>query len=183
MGQAKLLLPWGDTLVLSAVLRVVNRCSADNSLVVTGANSEATTAIAQSAEIPTIHNPNYAQGEMVSSLQAALPLLEPDHGALVVLGDLPLLSAEIIDQLIAAYRPSDALIVAPTFHGQRGHPVIFAPQLFGELLALPPGASAPRDVVRRHAAATLLVPVDSDAILIDIDTREAYERYRPKSST
>ncbi|MCO5183367.1 MAG: nucleotidyltransferase family protein [Anaerolineae bacterium] len=181
MGRAKLSLPWGDTTMLGAVLRVVNACSAENALVITGADASQTAASAAAAALPAMHNPNYANGEMVSSLQLALPLLEPEHAALVVLGDMPLLSADLIDTVIRAYRQSQALIIAPTYKGQRGHPVLFAPSLFGELLALPSGESAPRAVVRRHVAETLLVPVESDAVLIDIDTPNAYEQFRPKT--
>jgi molybdenum cofactor cytidylyltransferase len=181
MGRPKLLLPWGETTVLGAVLRVVSNSSAKNVLTVTGAHRAATERIADSAEIPTIHNPNFSTGEMVSSLQVALPLLDENHAALVVLGDMPLVSAEIINAIIDTYRKSDARVVAPTFNGKRGHPVLFAPELFDELLELSSGTSAPREVVQRYKERMILVPVNSEGILADIDTPEAYEQFRPKS--
>lgn len=177
--QLKLLLPWGDTTILGQTLRHVQRSSLDHILVVTGHEAAAVAAIAAAHQLPTIHNPHYATGEMLSSLQAGLRQVADSCAAvLVVLADQPLVTPAIIDQLLAAYRQGPAGIVAPIYQGQRGNPVLFDRRHFAGLLALPAGA-APRDLLQKHPADMQLVAVDSDAILADIDRPEDYERLRP----
>ena len=177
--QLKLLLPWGDTTILGQTLRHVQRSSLDHILVVTGHEAAAVAAIAAAHQLPTIHNPHYATGEMLSSLQAGLRQVADNCAAvLVVLADQPLVTPAIIDQLLAAYRQGPAGIVAPIYQGQRGNPVLFDRRHFAGLLALPAGA-APRDLLQKHPADMQLVAVDSDAILADIDRPEDYERLRP----
>ena len=177
--RRKLLLPWGDTTILGQTLRHVQRSSLDHILVVTGHEAAAVAAIAAVHQLPTIHNPHYATGEMLSSLQAGLRQVADSCAAvLVVLADQPLVTPAIIDQLLTAYRQGPAGIVAPIYQGRRGNPVLFDRRHFAGLLALPAGA-APRDLLQKHPADFQLVAVDSDAILADIDRPEDYERLRP----
>lgn len=177
--QLKLLLPWGDTTILGQTLRHLQRSSLDHILVVTGYEAAAVAAIAAVHQLPTIHNPDYATGEMLSSLQVGLRQVADTCAALlVVLADQPLVTPAIIDQLLAAYRQGPAGIVAPVYQGRRGNPVLFDRRYFAELLALPAGA-APRDLLQKHPADIQLVAVGSDAIFADIDRPEDYERLRP----
>ena len=114
---------------------------------------------------------------MISSVRVGLAAL-PDTtaGALVVLGDQPMLSGRVVGQVLAAYAEGRGTIVAPVYRGQRGHPVLFDRRYWPELLTLEHGA--PRDVIRRYPQALALVEVDTDSILIDIDTPEQYRRAR-----
>ena len=48
-------------------------------------------------------------------------------GALVLLADMPNISATVIDRLIAAFRARKGpAIVLPTFDGKRGNPVLWS---------------------------------------------------------
>ncbi|MCA9962500.1 MAG: nucleotidyltransferase family protein, partial [Anaerolineales bacterium] len=126
-----------------------------------------------------VHNPQYAAGEMLSSLQTAVRQLPPHVDAvLVILADQPLVTAAMMELLLAAYWQGTHDLIAPIYQGQRGNPVLIGRRFFSELLALPPDA-APRHLLRRHADELHLVPMPDDAILLDMDDREAYERIRP----
>lgn len=180
MGQTKQLLPWGHTTVLGQTLANLKASAASEILVVTGHDALAVEAIAAEAKVPTIHNPNYAGGEMLSSLQVALRNLPENRAAvLVVLADQPLVESETIDQLLFAYWQGGSEIVAPSYQGQRGNPVLIGRPFFDELLALPTG-SAPRDLLKRHPAAIRLIDVPARSILVDLDSPAHYERWRPK---
>lgn len=180
MGAPKLLLPWGDTTVLGATLTLMAASGIMQRLVVTGAYQDATAAIAADHNVPTAHNPEYAAGEMLSSLQVALRALPPTcAGALVVLGDMPLVRPATIRQIVSAFMDDGGhAIIAPVYNGRQGHPVLFGRALFAALLALPAGA-APRDVVRAHRAQLLQLPVADAGILIDLDDPATYQRWRP----
>jgi len=177
MGSPKMLLPWGKGTVLGQTIANVHGSAVFDSVVVTGASSRAIARIADACGVPTLFNEQYASGEMLSSLQAAVGQLpESIDAVLVVLGDQPLVEPQTIDAILAAYWQGEGEIVAPQFGSRRGNPVLIGRGYFSELLALPPG-SAPRDLVKKYPVH--LVSVASDSILRDIDDRQTYERLRP----
>lgn len=177
MGRNKLLLPWGETTVLGRTLANVRASAVHEVVLVTGFERELVEAAVGSEGLPTIYNMDYAKG-MLASVQAAVRALSPAiEAVLVVLGDQPLVGAPVIDALLRAYAAGPQGLVAPTYRGARGNPVLIDRRYFTELLALPPDA-APRALLGRHADDLRLVEVDSEAILIDLDRPEEYERRR-----
>jgi molybdenum cofactor cytidylyltransferase len=65
--------------------------------------------------------------------------------------------------------------VVPVFEGRRGHPVIFAADLFGEILGLPPDQGLNK-VVKRNRDRVVEVIVGNSGILRDIDTPEQFAK-------
>lgn len=187
MGRPKLLLPWGAETILARTIRHVRASLAEEVLLVSGAYRPAVEAIASAGGVPAVHNPDFAEGEILSSLQVAVEELERmtgPEGVLVMLGDLPFIPTALLDEVLNAFRglPEPAKrIVAPVFNGRRGHPVCIGRAFFPSLLALPRGGQ-PRDLLRAQAASIIELPVTSDAILRDIDTPEEYERWRSGNS-
>ncbi len=180
MGQTKQLLPWGDTTMLGQVIANLQASAVNEIVVVTGHDRDKTTAIAEKAGVKTVHNPDYEAGGMLSSLQAAVNYLPTNRGAvLVALADQPLVEPGVINRLLEAYWQGSGQIIAPAYDGERGNPVLFDRHHFPELLALPWG-EAPRTLLKRHTQAVTLVPVDSAAVLLDLDTQQLYRRWRPK---
>lgn len=180
MGRrSKQLLPWGNTTVLGQTLRHVRQSRVDGLLVVTGHEADRVAAVARTEGVPVVHNPEYARGEMLSSLQTAVSTLPATCDAvLVVLADQPMVQPQTYDKIVSAYRPGEAELIAPVYEGQRGNPVLIGRAFFPELLALPYG-EAPRALLRRHPEQLHLVEVASDSILRDLDRPEEYERQRP----
>lgn len=181
MGHhTKQLLPWGDTTVLGQTLHNVQQTAVQHTLVVTGHEAAAVEQIAHSARADTLHNPAYATGEMLSSLQTAVRALDESVTAvLVLLADQPMVQPETMDLLLEAYWQGLSDLIAPSFNGRRGNPVLIGRRFFAELLALPPG-DAPRTLLRRHADQLHLVPVPTDNILRDLDSPEQYEHERSR---
>ena len=179
MGEIKQLLPWGATTVLGQTLRNVKASGVHDVVVVTGHAAEQTAAVAAAEGARSLHNPDYAAGEMLSSLQTAVAQLPPDVAAvLVVLADQPLVEPETLERLLVAFWQGEGALVAPVFGGRRGNPVLIGRAHFAELLALPPGA-APRALLQRHGAHG--VTAVSDAILHDLDDPAAYAALRPEN--
>jgi molybdenum cofactor cytidylyltransferase len=180
MGSAKQLLPWGTTTVLGQTLDNLEQSGVTDIVVVSGHARETIETVADRLGVASIYNPRYADGEMLSSLQAAVSRF-PDNieAILVMLADQPMVRAQTIDQLLVAYWRCKGELIAPMFKGERGNPVLIGRKFFPELLALPQG-SAPRDLVRRHQDKLNLVEVDTDSVLQDLDRPEQYERLRPK---
>ena len=191
MGRNKLLLPWGETTVLGRTLANVRASAVHDVVVVTGHEREKVETVVAAAERlhdasdthtagpHIIDNIDYANG-MLATVQAAVRALPAASEAiLVVLGDQPMVGGPTIDRLLTAYAGSPAGLVAPTYDGRRGNPVLIDRRYFAELLTLPPDA-APRVLLARYPDDLLAVPVDSDAILHDLDRPEEYERFRPE---
>ncbi len=178
-GQCKQLLPWGDTTILGQTIRQVQGSAVQEVLVITGYLAAAVAAEARVHGAAVLHNPDYEQGEMISSLQTAVRRLpETTAAILVVLGDQPLVPPEVMDRLLEAFWAGRGSLVAPGYRGRRGNPVVIGRQHFAALLALPPEA-APRDLLAARPDALHILAVDTPAVLLDLDRPEAYERHRP----
>jgi CTP:molybdopterin cytidylyltransferase MocA len=105
-------------LLLAPVLgRVRQATSIDDIVVVLGAHDIETDARA-------IHCPGWERGPG-ASLRCGLTALPPEaEAAVVVLADGPALSPEAIDRVVAAWRDGDSDVVAASYDGNRGHPVV-----------------------------------------------------------
>jgi molybdenum cofactor cytidylyltransferase len=142
-------------------------------LVVTGHQGEAVRAALAGLPVTFVANPDYANG-LMSSLKAGIAALPAEiGGALVALGDMPMLRAADFDRLIEAFMAAEAKdIIVPVHGGRRGNPVLWPAGYFGKILALEGDAGA-RQLFAGHAAAIREVPVEAAAVLEDIDTPEA----------
>jgi molybdenum cofactor cytidylyltransferase len=102
------------------------------------------------------------------------------EGVVVCLGDMPLIAGRDVDRLIAAFSPLEGrAIVVPTRRGQRGNPILWSRQFFAEMQVLT-GDQGARRLIEEHADLVAEIEMDSDAILIDIDTPEALAQLRER---
>ncbi len=130
--------------------------------------------------VERVRNPDFADG-LSTSLRRGLAAL-PDEldGAVVCLGDMPLISGRHLDRLIAAFNPLEGrAIVVPTRHGKRGNPVLWARRFFPEMARISGDVGA-RHLIGEHAELVAEVEMDDDAILVDIDTPEALAALRAR---
>ena len=89
-------------------------------------------------------------------------------GWLITLGDMPSISPDTILHVADRLRAGVPL-VAPVYHGQRGHPVGFSKEFFGALAELR-GDSGARQLVEANSSRLDLLACDDAGILCDIDT-------------
>lgn len=179
MGQAKVLLPWlNDKPILEHIIDQLRTARVDHIVVVTGHYADDVRRVAERMGVETVHNPDYAQGEMLSSLQAGLRAM-PDNiaAAMSVLGDQPRIESRIVAQVMMAYAEGKGEIIAPSYQRRRGHPILISRRFWPELLALGTGG-APRDVINAHADQIGYVEVDTDSVLRDVDTMQDYQQER-----
>jgi molybdenum cofactor cytidylyltransferase len=187
-GRHKLLLPLHNRPVLAHVLDAVLASQARPVILLLGHQAEQVRAhiasFATHPDLSIIENTDYLQG-MSTSLRLGIQTLQinsytksPDKevdSVLVLLGDQPLISAQDIDTLIATYRISGKKIIAPTYEGKRGNPILFDTSLFPELLEIT-GDEGGRSVLERHRDEIATVAMGNPLANIDVDTWEAYQR-------
>ena len=183
MGQPKMALPWRDTTVIGQVARVLSQAGARPVVAVTGAEP-ALVGAAFMAALPDPDagilalNPDYANGEMLLSLQAGVRALpETAEACLVALGDQPQIEPEVVSLILSSYRQDGGILLVPSVHMRRGHPWLIHRALWPDLLGLA-SPSTPRDFLNRHAGEIRYMNVERESILADLDTPEEYEKAR-----
>jgi molybdenum cofactor cytidylyltransferase len=174
MGRNKLLFDLGGETVLRRAARTALDGGLSPLLVVLG--HEAERAGRELAGLPcqTVINPDYRQG-INSSLKSGVAALPAGvRAALVMLADMPFVTAEMIAGLVARYRASEAPLVISDYEGVNAPPMLYDRALFGELLTMT-GEGCGREVVKRHReeAEVLAWPA---AALADLDVPEDYAR-------
>jgi len=188
-GRHKLLLPLHGRPVLAHVIDATIASQAHPILIVLGHQiDQVLTHIKPYTihhDITLIENMNYLQGMSTSLRMGVQTLLS--HGykkpstsyqvdsALIMLGDQPMVTSEVIDSLIRTYRATGRSIVAPLYNGKRGSPVLFDKKLFPELIEVT-GDEGGRTVLERHRQEVELVEMGDAMANYDVDTWEAYQQ-------
>ena len=111
---------------------------------------------------------------MGASLAHGIAQARGAAGWVVALADMPRVPTDIIKKIVAALE-GGALVAAPAFRGERGHPVGFGAALREELLALD-GDQGARAVVERHRDSVRLIECDDPGILFDVDRKSDIAR-------
>jgi nicotine blue oxidoreductase len=143
----------------------------DPVLIVTGA---AEVELRPEHQARTVYNGEWRTG-MGSSLRAALRALteleaDPEIGAVVVaLADQPLVGAEAVGRLIAAYRAGAGVAVA-AYGGKPRNPVLLAREHWPEVIATATGDQGARAFLRARPELVTLVECGDTGRPDDIDT-------------
>ncbi len=119
-------------------------------------------------------NHAYAEG-LSTSLKCAISALDPDtDGALIMLADMPALTAGDIRKLSDAFVKSGGeAIIRATDHGKRGNPVILPRSVFPQIMKLQGDVGA-KPVVEGFDGRIIDVEIGAAASL-DVDTAEAIQ--------
>jgi len=174
----KLLADLGGQPMLRRAVEAAVASQASPVLVVTGHEAGAVARVLDGLDVGVVHNPAFAEG-LSASLRAGIAALPADaDGALVMLGDMPRIGAGHLDRLIAAFNPVEGrAICVPVFRGKRGNPVLFARSLFEDMRTLAGDVGA-RHLIGQHEDLVAEVPLDDDAIFVDVDTPKALSAER-----
>ncbi len=149
--------------------------SATGTTVVTGHQAARIREALSGLHVQFIHNPDFADG-LSGSLKAGIAEVPQEAaGALIVLGDMPVVSSGDLDRLIAAFRQAGGqTVVRATHNGKRGNPVLLPRSLFGAVAQLH-GDTGARHLVEAELLPVIDVEIGA-AAGIDVDTRDAMAR-------
>lgn len=174
-GPNKMLAELGGKPLVRMVAEQALASKASPVIVVTGHQADDVEKALKGLNVTFVRNPDFASG-LASSVKTGIGAVPTDAaGAMVCLGDMPLIDARLIDKLIGAFSPErGSLIVVPTCDGRRGNPVLWSRRFFGELMGLS-GDIGGRHLVDHHSEAVVEVPVDGDGAFLDIDTPQVLE--------
>jgi molybdenum cofactor cytidylyltransferase len=141
-------------------------------IVVLGRAGKAVRGALAGLPVRLVENPDYAQG-LATSLKAGFAALPVEAaGAIVCLGDMPLLGPDILDALVDAFEETPhAAAIVPVHGGRRGNPVLLSRRLAPEIARLEGDRGAGPLLAARGDVRELAW--GDDRVLVDVDTPEA----------
>ena len=182
MGQPKLMLPYGDGVILDSVIEAVLESSVDD-LVIIGTPQIAEWLECELPEDCAVITNDDPESGMLTSVQIGLCCMQEEFaastadGVMVLLGDQPQVSGGTITTCAEAFRlprnPPGILIA--TYRGCRGHPTIFRTDLLEEIEDWFEDRRL-SDLARTHPETVRELPITSGPMPLDINTMEDYER-------
>jgi molybdenum cofactor cytidylyltransferase len=181
MKVNKLFLPWGRETVFEHCFNTLLRSKVREIIVVLNKQNEEMKdwfdkrSASTTKKVKVTVNPRYRRG-MSTSIHKGLLVMDPrSEGILISLGDQPFLKTRTINVLLRAFQQRKEGIVVPSFKGMRGHPVIFHRMFRKELLQLR-GDTGGKSILLKYSKQIKTLPVRSEGVIKDIDTREAYQQ-------
>ena len=180
MGQPKLLLPLGESTVITRLLETLRVPEVtDIVIVMRRGDQDLFNEVQESGA--TIVQPDVDPPDMRDSVEHAIEAIRkkhaprPEDGWLLIPADHPILDRACLLELIAEWKRQSKEILIPTHEGRRGHPTFLSWSLADQV------ASTPSDkglnwLVRRHEDETELFESSNHSVVVDLDTPEDYER-------
>ncbi len=180
MRRPKMLLPWGNTTVLGKVIETIHNAGINDILVVTGGAKNEVEKLIANYELRTAYNQNYANNEMLASIQLGLQAQKPEAQAtLICLGDQPQVEERSVRIVCEMFLANKSSIVVPSYQMRRGHPWLIAREFWEEVLQMRAQESM-REFLNNHGKDIFYIEYDSPSILQDLDTPEDYLKHKPK---
>ena len=143
-------------------------------VVVTGHDADRIKAALDGLAVSFVHNPDFATGQ-AGSVASGIASLPPHvSGALIALGDMPYVAADLIAEMVrdhARLDDHDARISFPVHDGRRGNPVLWGCRFFEALKGLH-GDIGGREILAKHAGAVNSITWRDDSIHRDIDSKD-----------
>jgi len=178
MGRNKMLLRIGSRSLVRRAAETALSARLDPVLVVVGHERERVVAELHGLSCTAVHNPEYAAG-MNTSLRAGIRALPEDaEGAVVLLGDMPLVDASMVRALVDMFRREQPPLAISTYDGVVAPPILYGRALFDELRVLEASACG-KSIVKAHRAEAGELRWPTEA-LTDLDMPEDLERVRAR---
>jgi molybdenum cofactor cytidylyltransferase len=174
-GRDKLLEPVAGRAMLRAAAEAACASQADRTLVVLPPSAPERRAALDGLSVTVLEAPEWREG-MAASLRAGLAAID---AVVVLLADMPEVTAAHIDRVIAAYDPDEGREIcrAMAEDGSPGHPVLFGRRFFESLRALT-GDEGARALLGEAAEFVTDVPTPGRGATLDLDTPEAWDAWR-----
>jgi len=167
MGQPKLLLRLGgESLLRRAAKTALGVCP--QVVVVVGAEADRMREELTGLPVTVVENPDYAQG-ISTSLRRGIQAASGADAVLVLLADQVAVTPDHLRTLVDVWQRTSARVVASTYGGTVGPPVIFHRSIFPDLVRLMGDVGA-KPVIERYRAEAVWVPLPEATL--DVDTPE-----------
>lgn len=183
MGRPKLVLPIGGVPLIVRVVNALRAGGADRVVVVI--SPEDATPLAELAESAgaEVVRPERPPEDMRASIEFGLDRLadsEPPEGVLIVPGDSPAISAELVARAVVHAAEHPDRIILPAFEGRGGHPLLLPWRFATQITHLPVGVGV-NALLSAHEDDVCRLIVANPGAVADLDTPEDYRRWCDKA--
>ena len=172
LGRPKQLLSFGDKTLLAHIVDEAVEVPLEPVVVVTGAYAAAIAESIKHRPVTIAHNPRWKDGMasgIVTGLADLLSLQPRSAGVIVAVCDQPNLSVDLLRELVKQFRVSGKRLVACSYGGVLGTPVLFGSRYFGVLATLL-GAQGAKKLLKEYQHDVAIVSFPGGEV--DIDTEE-----------
>ena len=174
----KLLEKLGGKSILHHVITALQESQIKSIVVVLGHEAAKIKNDLEGEDVTYVMNPDYKQGIGTSISAGIRSVAKSARGALIMLGDMPVISAKTIDKLVNDFnRNSQAEIVVPTYEDQPGNPVLWSNRFFPQLSSLS-GDRGGKPLIEKNTDVVSFCSVDSESVHLDVDNSDELERLR-----
>lgn len=172
MGEPKLIMPYGSSTVIGTVVETIMSAAVDETIVVTGFHRGAVASVLPPG-VRTAHNHDPGRGNL-SSLLVGLDAVGDPDAVVVVLADMPGVTASSVNQLLGLWGGSDVSFCLVEYADGTGHPLLIDRSLFDSIGGLS-GDRALWSFAGSLDASTVGIVRRSDNKPADINSLEDYE--------
>ena len=178
LGQAKQLLPFGESTMLNRIVDVALQSKIGNIYVVLGASYDEVKSSIVDTSVHVIYNKNWANGlstSIVTGVNEILQQTPSTQGILIMLGDQILILPTHINQVVQMFLAENCDIVYADYKSNYGPPAIFGIKTFNELLSLEMDQGAKKLIKSdMYKVASVIIQEGK----YDIDTTSDYEQIK-----
>lgn len=178
MGRPKQLLPLGEGILLDRILGQALRSDLDLVVLVLGHQApEIREHLVTDLSHPKLRireNKNYPEGISSSILTGLLEAEATCDHIMILLADMPYITADVINLLLRRYLDSGLPLGAIQARGRRSHPVIIGRPMYPRLHRLR-GDTGARDLFSGNPHLICLVAPEGEYRDMDVDTPEDYQ--------
>lgn len=175
MGRNKLLLPLGEEAVVRRAVQAAIDSGVDRVVVVLGHEADRVRAQLEGLACEVILNPDHERG-VGTSLHAGIRAAASADAVVVLLADMPFVTADMIRGVVERHRATGARLVLSHYGDVQAPPTLYARPLFAEVLAEPDERCGKR-IARKHAHEAVIASWPESA-LRDLDLEEDYDDAR-----
>ncbi len=172
LGRPKQTLPFGPATLLAHVVADVEASRLDRVVLVLGGSAADAAAALPSGRTEVVGNAAYSTG-CASSLLAGLDAAGDCDAVMLLLGDMPGVTASVIDPVLEQWRRSPSWAAVSEYSDGIGHPFLFSDDSFATLRGLHGDKAVWKVIDREPAERVARIPV-AQPRPADIDTWADY---------
>lgn len=176
MRRNKLLLDIGGETLVRRAVRLAGEAGLAPVILVTGRFRKAVEREVEDLACTPVFNPDHATGIQTSVACGVAAVPAACGAAVVMLPDMPFVTARMVRTLVERHAETGAPLVASRYGGEvNAPPILYGRGLFGEVSRMKAGCG--REVVRRHRERAVHVEWPAGR-LRDLDRPDEYESAR-----
>ncbi len=175
--QNKLLMEIEGVPLVRRTVAALRAARVERVVVVTGHMENEVRGVLAGLDVTFVHNPDYADG-LSTSLKAGLSAISTDmDAALIGLGDMPAVTTNHFNKLIASFDPeAGRSIGVPVHNGKRGNPVLWARRFFEDMQNVS-GDTGAKALIGANESLVYEIEFGDTGVLTDLDTPEQWSDY------